>query len=94
MPIKVKETYRTANRLDQKKKPPQQIIIKILIMQDKQRILKSESEVKDQVTSKSRPIRVSTDFSTDSKIHKVLQRCPADYKKSQMQAQTTIPSRH
>ena len=41
MSIKVQKTYRTPNRLDQKRKSLQPIIIKTLKVKDKKRILKA-----------------------------------------------------
>lgn len=90
MPIKVQEAYRTLSRLNQKRKPPQHLIIKILNVQNKGRILKA-TRGKEQVTYKDRPMRITPDFSMDSKSKKILDRCAADYKKPQMSAHTTIP---
>jgi hypothetical protein len=42
MPIKVQEAYRTPIGLDKKRKFPQHIIMKTLIIQNKERILKAE----------------------------------------------------
>lgn len=42
MPIKVQEAHRTPNRPNQKTKPPQSIIIRILNGQNKERILKAD----------------------------------------------------
>jgi hypothetical protein len=41
MPMNIQETYRTPNRLDQKRNSSHHIIIKKPIAQDKERILKS-----------------------------------------------------
>lgn len=49
MPIKIQETNRTPNRLDQKRKSRHHIIIKTLKILKKERILKAPRE-KDQVT--------------------------------------------
>ena len=66
MPIKVQETYRTPDRLDQKRESPHHIIIKTLNIQNKERILKAARE-KDQVIYKGRPIRIKLDFSISMK---------------------------
>lgn len=55
MPIKVQESYRTPNRLEQKKKSPYLVIIKTLNIQNKENISKA-SKQKDQETYKDRPI--------------------------------------
>ena len=65
MDIKVQKAYRTPNKWDQKRKPSRHITIRILNGQNKERILKVARE-KSQVTYKGRPIRITTDFSTDS----------------------------
>ena len=62
MPIKVKETYRTPNRLEQKKKFPCHIIIKTLNMKKKERIVKVIYE-KGQVAYNLRPIKITLNFS-------------------------------
>lgn len=65
MAIKIQETYRTPNRLEQKRKSPRYIIIKTLKIMKKERLLKAPRE-KDQVTSKGRPIRITPDFSVET----------------------------
>jgi hypothetical protein len=65
MAIKEPEAYRTPNKWDQKGKSSHHIIIKTLKPQNKERILKSAGE-KGQVTYKGRPIRITTDFSTET----------------------------
>jgi hypothetical protein len=45
MPIKVKEAYRTPNKLDHKRKPPCHLIIKTLNTQNKERLLKDTKEL-------------------------------------------------
>ena len=65
MDIKVQETYRTANKWDQKRKSSHHIISKTLNAQRKERILKAARE-KGQVTYKGRPIRITPDFSTET----------------------------
>ena len=57
-----------------------------------QRILKAVRG-KGQVTYKSRPIRITPNFSTDSKSQKILDRCHSDPKKTQRPAQATISSK-
>jgi hypothetical protein len=59
MPIKVQEAYK--NRLYQKRKIPWHIIIKILNIQNKERVLRA---VEKNVTHDDRPIRFTPDFST------------------------------
>jgi hypothetical protein len=49
MPIKVNKAYRTPNRLNQNRKSPLHIIIKMLNIQNKEKLLKDARE-KDQVT--------------------------------------------
>ena len=65
MAIKVQEAYRTPNKWDQKRKSSHHIIIKTLNAQNKERILKAARE-KDQVAYKGRPIRITSDFSTET----------------------------
>ena len=65
MAIKVKEAYRTPNRCDQKRKSPHDIIIKTLNAQNKESILKGIRE-KGKVTYKSRPVRITPHFSTET----------------------------
>lgn len=62
MPIKVEETYRTPNRLNQRRKYPWHIIIKIPYVQNKERTLKAAKE-KDQVIYQGRTNRIKLDFS-------------------------------
>ena len=64
MPMKIQEAYRTPNRLDQKKSH-HHIIIKILNIQNKERILRDAKE-KVQVVYKGRPIRITPDFSMET----------------------------
>jgi hypothetical protein len=61
----VLEAYRTPNHQDQKRTPPRPIIIKTLSIQNKEGILKAAKE-KRQVTYKSKPIRVTADFSSQT----------------------------
>ncbi|XP_060221820.1 S-methyl-5'-thioadenosine phosphorylase isoform X2 [Meriones unguiculatus] len=64
-PIRIQETYRTPNKLDQKRKSSQHIIIKTISIQNKEKILKAERE-KGQVTYNGKPIRITPDFSTET----------------------------
>ena len=61
MSINVQESYRTENRLDQKRKSSHHIIIKTLNAQKIERILKGIRE-KGQVTYEGRPSRIVTDI--------------------------------
>ena len=65
MSINIQETYRTLNRLDQKRNFSCHIIIKIQNAQNKKGILKVVRE-KGQVTYKGRSIRITSDFSTET----------------------------
>ena len=65
MHMKIQEAYRTQNKLGQKKKSPQHIIIKTLNIQNKERILRATEE-KGHVTYKGRPIRIAPDFSVET----------------------------
>jgi hypothetical protein len=65
MPMNIQETYRTPNRLDEKRNSSQHIIIKTTNALIKDRILKAERE-KGQVTYKGRPIRITQDFSPET----------------------------
>jgi len=66
MLINIKEAYRTPNRWDQKRNPSHHIIIKTQNACNKERILKTLRE-KSQVTYKGRPIRITPDFSTETR---------------------------
>jgi hypothetical protein len=57
MPMNIQDTYRTPNRLDQKRNSSWNIIIRTTNALNKDRILKAVRE-KDQVTYKGRPIRI------------------------------------
>jgi hypothetical protein len=61
MPVNIQETYRTPNRLDQKRNSYFHIIIKTQNAQNKERILKA-IRGKGQVTYIGRPIRIKPDF--------------------------------
>ena len=65
MAMNIQEAYRTPNRLDQKRKSSHHIIIKTPNVQNKERLLKAVRE-KGQVTYKCRPIRITSDFSTET----------------------------
>ena len=67
MPMNIQEAYRTPNRLDQKRNSSQHIIIRTANALNKDSILKAVRE-KGQVTYKGRPIRITTDFSPETKI--------------------------
>jgi hypothetical protein len=62
MPMNKQDTYRTPNRLDQKRNSSRHIIIKTPNVQSKVRILKAVRE-KGQVTNKGRTIRLTPNFS-------------------------------
>ena len=65
MPMKIQEAYRIPNRLDQKRNSSCHIIIKTPNALNKERIVKAVRE-KGQVTYKSRPIRITPDFSPET----------------------------
>jgi hypothetical protein len=65
MAMNIQEAYRTPNRLDKKRNFPCHIVIKTPNAQHKGRILKAVRE-KGQVTYKSRPIRITPDFSPET----------------------------
>jgi hypothetical protein len=65
MPRNIQETYRTPNRLEQKRNSSCHIIVKRPNAQNKERILKGVRE-KGQVTYKGRPIRIIPDFSSET----------------------------
>jgi hypothetical protein len=90
MPMNIQEAYRTPSRLDQKRNSSHHIMIKTPNPLNKDRILNTVRE-KWQVTYKGRPIRITADFSLDTK--KILGRSHTDPKKTQMPVQTTIPSK-
>jgi hypothetical protein len=64
MSINIYETYRTPNRLDQKRNSSCHIIIKTPNALNKERLLKAVR--KGQVTYKGRLIRIIPDFSTET----------------------------
>jgi hypothetical protein len=65
LPIQVLEASRTPNRLDQNRTSQQHIIIKTTSTENRERILKAVRE-KKQITYKSKPIKVTADFSTET----------------------------
>jgi len=65
MPMNMQESYRTPNRLYQKRYSSHHIVIKTPNAQIKERILKSVRG-KDQVTYKGRSIRITPDSSTET----------------------------
>ena len=66
MPMNIQESYRTPNRLDQKRNSSRHIIIRTTNALNKDRILKAIRE-KGQVTYKGRPIRITPDFSPETR---------------------------
>jgi hypothetical protein len=65
MPIQVQEDSRTPNRLDQNRTSPQHIIFKTTSTENRERILKAVRE-KNQITFKSKPIKITADFSMET----------------------------
>jgi hypothetical protein len=61
----MQEAYRTPSHQDQKRNMPRHIIIKILSTQNKERTLKAGKE-KRKFTYKGKPIRITTNFSTQT----------------------------
>ena len=66
MPMNIQGAYRTPNRLDQKRNSSQHIIIRTANTLNKDRILKAVRE-KGQVTYKGIPIRITPDFSPETR---------------------------
>lgn len=64
MPIKVQESCRTANKQGQKRNSPQHKVIKTLIGQNKESMLKAARD-KEQVIYKGRPTRITPGFSME-----------------------------
>jgi len=64
MSINIRESYRTPNRLDQKRNSSHYMIVKKPNAQNKERSLKAVRE-KSQETYKGRPIIITQDFSPD-----------------------------
>jgi hypothetical protein len=92
MPMNIYEAYRTPNRLDLKRNSSCHIIIKTPNAQNKERILKAVRE-KDQVTYKSRPIRITPNFSPDYKSQKILGRCHTDLREHKCQSKLLYPAK-
>ena len=63
--IRVQETERVPNKMDTKRTTPRHIITKMPKVKDKERILKA-TRVKERVTYKGVPIRLSADFSKET----------------------------
>jgi vancomycin resistance protein YoaR len=65
MPIQVQEASRISNRPDQNRTTPWHVIIKTTSTETRERILKAVRE-KNQITYKSKPIKITADFSTET----------------------------
>jgi hypothetical protein len=65
MPVSIQEACRTPNTLDQKRNSSKHIIIRTTNVLSKDRILNAIWK-KGQVTYKSRPIRITPDFSPET----------------------------
>jgi hypothetical protein len=65
MPMNIQDAYRTPNKLDQKRKSSQYVIIRTSNALNKDRILKAVRE-KGQVTYKGRPIRITPELSPET----------------------------
>jgi hypothetical protein len=65
MPVQVQEASRTPNRPDQNRTTPWHIIIKTTSTETREIILKPVRE-KKQVTYKSKPIKITAHFSTET----------------------------
>jgi hypothetical protein len=63
--MNIQEAYKAPNKLDQKRNSSYHIIIRKTNALNKDRILKAARE-KGQVTYKSRPIRITPDFSPET----------------------------
>ena len=63
--IQVQEAQKIPNKLDPKRPTPRHNIIKMTRLKDEERILKAARE-KQVVTYKGAPIRLSSDFSTET----------------------------
>ena len=61
----VQEAQRVPNKLDPKRPTPRHTIIKLTRLKDKERILKAARE-KQVVTYKEAPIRLASDYSTET----------------------------
>jgi hypothetical protein len=67
MPIQVQEASSTPNRPDHNRTTPRHIIIKTST-ETRERLLKAVRE-KNQITYKDKPIKITADFSTETKWH-------------------------
>jgi hypothetical protein len=65
LPIRVQEASRTPKRLDQNRTSPWHLIIKTTSTENRERILKAIRE-KKQITCRSKPIKITADFSTET----------------------------
>ena len=63
--LQTMEAHRSANTRGQRRTTPRHIIIKMAKIKDKDRVLKAARE-KKKVTYKGKPIRLSSDFSTET----------------------------
>ena len=63
--VQTTEVHRTPNRRDPRRTTPRHMIIKMAKIKDKDRNLKAARERK-KVTYKGKPIRLSSDFSTET----------------------------
>ena len=68
---KIIRNLQNTKQFEPEKEIPSQVIIKALNIQNMKQILKS-SRKNDEVTYKNRPIRITLDFSTNSKIQMVI----------------------
>ena len=62
---KVQEAQRVLGIINPRRNTPRHIVIKLMKIKDKDKILKAARE-KQQITYKGAPIRLSTDFSTET----------------------------
>jgi hypothetical protein len=65
MPMKIQKSYRSPNRLDQRRNSSQHIILRTTNALNKDRILKAVRE-NGQETYKGKPIRITPDFSPET----------------------------
>nr|KAF6313917.1 hypothetical protein mPipKuh1_008770 [Pipistrellus kuhlii] len=80
-PIQIQDARRVPSKMDPRRPTPRHIIIKLAKINDKVTILKAARE-RQKVTYKGTPIRLTTDFSTETyqarrewdEIYKVMQR--------------------
>jgi hypothetical protein len=63
--MQVQKASRTPNRIDQNRTSPGHVIIKTTSTENRERILKAVRE-KKQITYKGKPIKITTDFSTET----------------------------